>query len=93
MKVFGCKRQGNYSGGIVLVAANSIEEAFNVASHSNELEYMFEWTDKHGFWADSNDKDAVCSSSYYPFEKWEEYNHLSCDFTEPCVIVEAGYSE
>lgn len=28
MKLFGCKRDGGYSGGLILVAANTKEEAF-----------------------------------------------------------------
>lgn len=32
MKVFMCKRQGGYSGGLAIVAANSKEEAFKTFS-------------------------------------------------------------
>jgi len=31
MKVFGCEMQGGYAGGIVLVAANTKEQAFEVS--------------------------------------------------------------
>ena len=31
MKVFGCKRNGGYSGGLIMVAANSIKEAIKIA--------------------------------------------------------------
>ena len=41
MKVFGCTREGGYSGGIILVAANSIEEAIDV--YRNDSDYDYQW--------------------------------------------------
>ena len=31
MKIFGCKNQMSYGGGLVLVAANTVEEAYLTA--------------------------------------------------------------
>ena len=96
MKVFGCKRQGDYSGGVILVAAHSIEEAFKVASTSPECEYLFDAYahDKHRMWlASKDDPDAIIVSDTYPIENWKEYKRLSCDCDEPAVILQEGYSE
>lgn len=81
MKVFGCTMQGRYRGGLILVAANSIEEAFKVASQS-QFSYWFEDTE-----------DGVTTSSFYPFEYWMEFSELSCTYTEPQVIIEASHAE
>ena len=40
MKVFGCTREGCYAGGIILVAANSIEEAIDV--YRNDIKYYYQ---------------------------------------------------
>ena len=38
MKVFGCKSQYYCSDGIILVAANTIHEAYNLATKDERLE-------------------------------------------------------
>ena len=42
MKVFCCKNQCSYSGGLILVAANTKEEAFSIASINEwfEVEHL-----------------------------------------------------
>ena len=42
MKVFACKRQGSYSGGLILVAAPTKEEAFNVFVHDKRFDWMID---------------------------------------------------
>ena len=82
MKVFGCTRDGCYSGGIILVAANSIEEAIDV--YRNDSDYNYQWYE---------DEDGYLYCDCYPFKKWREYPQLSYNGDEPCVILEEGYSE
>ena len=91
MKVFGCPRMESYSGGIILVAANSIEEAYQVAI--KELDYYFDWKDANGKRVKRFTPDAKITSDAYPFEEWREYKHLSCDYIEPQVILEESYIE
>ena len=93
MKVFGCTMQQHYSGGIILVAANSVEEAFELASTYERIDFLFNWETPDGFYAKPHAEGAVLKSSYYPFEKWHEFEHLSCDYTEPQVILEESYFE
>lgn len=93
MKVFGCKRQGDYSGGVILVAANSVEEAFRVASTSQDCDYLFDSYNKNGMWASKDDPDATIVSDSYPIEKWKEYKRLSCECDEPVVILQESYRE
>lgn len=71
-----------YSGGIILVAANDVKEAFEIAARE---------VDQYFYRAKSD--DATLRSTYYPFEGWQEFEHLSCDYTEPQVILEESYVE
>lgn len=93
MKVFGCTMQGGYAGGIILVAANSVEEAFKLASTNKSIDYLFEWETPDGDWAAPFSEGAILRSDRYPFEEWHEFEHLSCDYTEPQVILEESYAE
>jgi hypothetical protein len=85
--------QGGYAGGIVLVAANTIEQAFELASLSPKCDFWFNWETPDGSWAAPKSDGAILRSDYYPFEKWREYEHLSCDYTEPQVILEESHAE
>ena len=91
MKVFGAKRTGGWSGGVILVAANSVEEAIVTASKNPEIGYMFHWEDEY---FDSHVGDFVFfSSDYYPKESWKEIENLMWNGDEPKVIIEDGYTE
>ena len=75
--------QGGWAGGIVLVAANTKEQAFEVAARSQKCEW----------WFDKISPSGNVVSDRYPIEKWHEFEHLSCDFTEPQVILEESHAE
>lgn len=93
MKVFACKRQGSFSGGLILVAAPTKEEAFNVFVHDKRFEWMVQSWGADGSWADVDDKDAIIRSDLYPLWKWFEIESLTAQVSEPQVIVEDGHSE
>lgn len=94
MKVFGCRMHGGYRGGVILVAANDVREAYITATKQATLEWMFEYCDEDGNWIDPDTRpDLVPKCDYYPIEEWHEYEHLSTDFTEPQVILEESYAE
>ena len=82
MNVFGCTREGSYTGGIILVAANSIEEALEV--YRNDSDYYCQW-----------DEYEVGKIDYYYYqpERWKEYPQLAYNGDKPCVILEEGYTE
>ena len=81
MKVFGCTREGSYTGGIILVAANSIEEALEV--YRNDSDYDYQWYEYEEGKIDL----------YYEPKRWKEYPQLIYNGDKPCVILEEGYSE
>ena len=82
MKVFGCTREGNYTGGIILVAANSIEEALE--AYRNDSDYDYQWYEY--------EEDKI-DYLYYEPKRWKEYPQLEYKGDKPCVILEEGYSE
>ena len=81
MKVFGCTREGSYTGGIILVAANSIEEALE--AYRNDSDYDWQWYEYEEGKIDL----------YYEPKRWKEYPQLTYNDDKPCVILEEGYSE
>ena len=94
MKVFGCRNQISYGGGLVLVAANSKEEAYLIAAYDDKTSYLFDWFDDNGVYSYEPDGNINhCTSDTYPLEKWFRAEHLSTDLTEPQVILEDHYSE
>lgn len=90
MKVFMCKLQNDYGGGLAVVAANSKEEAFKTFCEDPDKAWMvnkytddFKRTDDYTKW----------SSDYYPKDKWFECKVLTANVDKPCVIMEDGYFE
>lgn len=93
MKVYGATREGIYAGGVILVAADSVEEAFATAALSKHTSWMFYWVDKDGFMTTPKGDGAKLSCPAYPFEKWKEIQHLSWEGDCPQVILEDSYAE
>ena len=82
MKVFCCKNQCSYGGGLILVAANTIEEAFFVASMDEDTNWLF-----------YKMESGELVSDTYPINEWFEVEHLSTDLSKPQVIIEDHYTE
>ena len=82
MKVFGCTREGGYTGGIILVAENSIEEA--VEGYRDKSDYDWQWYEY---------EEGKIDYLYYEPKRWKEYPQLTYNGDKPCVILEEGYSE
>ena len=91
MKVFGCKRSGGYSGGLIIVAANSLDEAFETFAKDDRYEWMIEWFD---FDTDTVIEDVTkVDSNTYPRDDWYEIPELEANVDSPRVISEGGYTE
>lgn len=91
MKVFGCTTQLGYSGGIVLVAAHTIEEAFLIAASNEKIGYMFDWSDDDGYWTAPDGNIQHVTTDWYPLEKWREYPELTANVDHPQVILEESH--
>ena len=92
MKVFMCRREGGrYSGGLVVVAANSKEEAFRVFATDKDYGWM---VGKFDLDKDDWSDDITKWWSYiYPLENWFECKVLSANVDKPCIMIENGYTE
>jgi hypothetical protein len=91
MKVFMCKRDGGYSGGLAVVAANTKEEAFEVFHSSKCYEYMVDHSDIET--GEYTEDLSRCNSFYYRREDWFEVPILTADTIVQKFIAEGGYTE
>lgn len=82
MKVFCCKNQCTYGGGLILVAANTKEEAFSIASVDEDTNWLF-----------YKMESGELVSDTYPINEWYEVEHLSTNLLKPQVIIEDHYTE
>lgn len=90
MKVFMCKRRGGYSGGLAVVAANSVEEAFKTFFEDPDYDWMVNKCDEDYCLTDDFTK---WHSDYYPLERWYWCHGLTANVDKPCIIMEDGYTE
>lgn len=90
MKVYVCQRQGSYSGGLAIVAANNKEEAIRTFFEDSNYDWMVLKCDKK---LKPTDDFTQWSSIYYPIEKWYLCKELTANVDKPCVIMEGGYTE
>lgn len=90
MKVWMNKRTGGYSGGLLLVAANSKQEAHELCLNSSGLESIY-W--EFGYDYFENDRYKIPACHCYDWGGWAEVPNLWYDGVKPCVIAEEGYTE
>lgn len=89
MKVWINKRTGGYSGGLLLVAANSAQEAHELCLNSEKMEHFY-WE-----WYYGEDEDETEQEVYnrYDWGSWQEVPNLYYAGVNPCIIAEEGYNE
>lgn len=85
MKVWINRRFGGCSGGMILVAANSAEEAHKAFHDDPDFKWM--WTDI------SREAPPRTDDYYYQPECWEEMPMLEAHVDTPQVLDEDGYTE
>lgn len=91
MKVFMCQRQGGYSGGLAVVAANSVKEAFKTFFENDDYDWMVDKYDVDAY--EFTDDCFKWHSDYYPIREWFECKILTANVDKPCVIMEGGHTE
>ena len=91
MKIYIChRREGSYSGGLAIVAANSPQEAFEVFHKDSNFLYMIECMDENG---DYTDDITKVDSWHYKKANWVELANVVANVDTPQVLAEGGYSE
>lgn len=91
MKVFMCQRQGGYSGGLAVVAANNAKEAFRTFFENDDYDWMVDKYDVDAY--EFTDDCSKWHSDYYPIGEWFECKILTANVDKPCVIMEGGHTE
>lgn len=87
MKVWMNKRTGDYTGGLLLVAANSKQEAHELCLNSEKMEYIYwEW-----YYGAEETRTEVYNR--YDWDGWQEVPNLWYAGVKPCIIAEGGYAE
>lgn len=89
LKLFAAKRSCGYCGGLIVVAANTIDEAYQtyidwVESTNNEHYVYARYEDLDGF---------VVVDDKYPKDTWYEIPAVKVICDIPMVIDEDGYTE
>lgn len=90
MKVWMNKRQGDYTGGMLLVSANSAQEAHELCLNSENMEDIY-WEDGYEYETDKHFKMPVYNC--YNWDCWKEVPSLWYAGVKPCIIAEGGYTE
>jgi hypothetical protein len=81
MKVWINKREGGYTGGMIIAAANSAEEAHKAFHDDERFSYMF------------YEYDGEVYDHYYQKDGWQEVECLNAKVRTPQIIDECGYTE
>ena len=91
MKVFINKRDALYSGGIIIVAANNVEEAQRVllTTFPEEIN-MF---DGDGDICFSESECVTREHWHYKSKNWNELPGVTASFEKPAFLAEDGHSE
>lgn len=91
MKVFINKREGVYSGGMIIVAANNVEEAQNILLKTYPDDtYSF---DKDGDICYDKEESVTVENYYYKKDNWIELPDITASFEKPTFIAESGHTE
>lgn len=85
MKVWINKLVVPYGGGIILVAANSAEEAHEVFHADPDLYWMWD----NITW----ENPPYVEDSYYHPQNWHELPMLTANVDKPQVLAEGSYKE
>ena len=84
LNLFACKRSGGYSGGLIVVAAHDIEEAYELYEEYGEEEHLISFYDNG---------EEVLEDNEYPRQKWYQIPDITVECDSPRVIDEDGRTE
>jgi len=85
LDLFACKRSDAYSGGLIVVAAHDIEEAYNLYKEYGKKECLVDFYD--------DGEEVLESFNHYPRQKWYQIPYITVECDSPRVIDEDGYTE
>ena len=90
MNVYVCEFRGGYCGGLVVVAANSADEAYRVVKDDNDLCWLFSCVDDDGHYIE-NKYDWEEESCCYQRKYFRLLKGVTADVETPQILAENHY--
>lgn len=92
MNVYVCEFRGEYCGGLIVVAANSEDEAYNIMRCDDRFEWTFQQVDENGEYYRSRSewKEGTCC---YHREDFRLLYGVTADVETPQILAEDHYEE
>lgn len=88
LKLFAAKRESDYSGGLIVVAANTIDEAYKTY-----IDWVESTNNVHLYERYDYMDGSVDVYNKYPKDTWYEIPQIKVICDAPKVIDEDGYTE
>lgn len=90
MNVYVCRFSGGYCDGLVVVAANSADEAYNVVKNDKALNWMFINVDGNGNFIENRDDWGERTCCYHR-KDFRLLKGVTADVEHPQILAEAHY--
>lgn len=92
MKVYVCRFSGGYCGGLVVVAANSADEAYNVVKNDEQFEWIFQQVDENGEYYRSRSEWTEETCCYHR-KDFRLLKGVTANVKTPQILIEDHYEE
>ena len=92
MKVYVCRFTGGYCDGLIVVAANSDDEAYNVIKNDKALDWMFINVDGNGNCIENRDDWGERTCCYHR-KDFRLLKGVTANVETPQILAEDHYEE
>lgn len=92
MNVYVCIFSGGYCGGLIVVAANSEDKAYNVFRNDDKYNWMFNCFDDDGNYIENRDDWGERTCCYHR-KDFRLLNGVTADVKTPQILAEDHYEE
>lgn len=90
MNVYVCRFTGGYCGGLIVVAANSEDEAYRIIKEDNDLCWLFDCVDDNGNYIENIDDWKEYFSCYHR-KDFRLLKGVTANVKRPKILVEDHY--
>lgn len=92
MNVYVCEFRGEYCGGLIVVAANSEDEAYNIMKCDDRFEWTFQQVDENGKYYRSR-SEWIEETCCYHREDFRLLYGVTADVETPQILAEDHHEE
>ena len=92
MNVYVCEFKGDYCGGLIVVAANSKDEAYNIMQCDERFEWYFQQVDENGEYYRSR-SEWIEETNCYHREDFRLLKGVTADVKTPQILAEDHHEE